>query len=233
MKKLLSVLSIGLLLFSCNDKSAGLSDRDFKSLVDSVKAKEIPKDKIIKYETLTAMSPETAGKVPELLNENKPECANLPTAISQLNSGAGFEMYKFTSDASASASAMGFSGSIGKKEMLIIQDYVRYKLVDCDGAQKKIGIGLRCFIHVKSIKSKFGGSLPNIAASAQLDMASATFSLKSLGFGMDGSLIAEGLGSQGDYNVDNFGKLAITFNNVLKTLNASNTTISISPVELP
>lgn len=137
MKKLLIIISIGLLLISCNEKSTSFNDEDFKSLVNSVKAKDIPTDKIIKYETLTAMSVEAADKIPELLNEKKPECTNLPTTIGQLNSGAGFEMYKFTSDASASASAMGFTGSIGKKELLIIQDYVRYKIVNCDGAQKK------------------------------------------------------------------------------------------------
>ncbi|WP_288244469.1 hypothetical protein [uncultured Chryseobacterium sp.] len=233
MKKLVSVISIVLLLFSCNEKSASFSDEDFKSLVNSVKAKDIPADKIVKYETLANKSMNTTANVPELLTENKPECTNLPTTIAQLNSGAGFEMYKFTSDAAAEATAMGFTGSIGKKELLIIQDYRRYKIVNCDGIQKKIGIGLRCFIHVKQIKAKFGGSLPNIAASAQLDMASATFSLKSLGFGMNGSLIADGLGSQGDYNVDNFGKLAVTFNNVLKALDDDNTKISINPVELP
>lgn len=53
----------------------------------------------------------------------------------------------------------------------------------------------------------------------------------SLGFGIGGDVVGE-LPTQGEYNVDNFGNLAIVFNNVLKTLKDKGTVV-IDPVVLP
>lgn len=156
-----------------------------------------------------------------------------PTRIVQLGSGTELKLYKFDKNMSASASAMGFSGEIGKKQMLFIQDYIRYGMVDCKGVKKKVGIGLRCYIHVTSFKGKVGYTqLPGIAANVELGNAECSFELKSLGFGIDGSVLAEGLNPQGEYNVENFAKVSATFSNVLKLLN-NNSAMEIHPVDLP
>ena len=128
---------------------------------------------------------------------------------------------------------MGFTGNIGKNQLLIVQDFVRFKKSQCNGSEKKLGIGLRCFIHVTSFKGKLSyASMPGIAASVQLDRAKASYELSTLGFAVDGRLLASGLQPQGDYNVENFGKLAVTFNKVLENLNADNP-MEIDPVVLP
>jgi hypothetical protein len=246
MIKQLFRLSIAVILFSaCNnsEKTSGrnqgsdslteVSDADFNEIVQSSDAK-ILTDTGIKYETVTAQGPARSQLITLIAEEGSlAGCSALPTSIGHLNSGSRFDLYKFTQSMSAEAGYMGFKGSIGKKELLIVQDYVRFKNVECNGDTKRVGIGLRCFIHVKGIKSRIEGSLPTIAANVQLDRASATFSLVSLGFGIGGDQIVEGLPVQGEYNVENFGKVETAFYNVLKTLKNDNSTLTIDPVELP
>lgn len=240
MRKSILILTVLIVTLSCNDTKKSTKTINDEQISDQVFTKsfsELPgismrKGEAVKYSAITALE-STNASISQLTSEKISNCAALPTAISQLNSGSGYEYYKFTKDNSAEASFMGFGGSIGKKEMLLIQDYVRYQEVICNGVTKRVGIGLRCFIHVKEIKSSFKGSYADIAANAQLNNMTANFSLKSLGFAMDGDLIADGLSGQNDYNVDNFGRLAVTFTNVLKTLKNNNTVLQISPVELP
>ncbi len=243
MKKLLfvSIVFYGLFFISCNNNpnttetpiSDTLSDQEVKAVFDSATGKTVgTTDTIPKYKT---EKNNIAGKADNfyVLSTEIPASCVLPTKIGDLIGGVDFKIYKFDQNASASASAMGFSGEIGKKQMLFIQDFIRYDYITCGGKETKVGIGLRCFIHVTSFKGKLAySSLPGIAANVQLEKAKCSFELKALGFGIDGSVLAEGLQAQGDYNVENFGKLAIVFNNVLKLLNA-NSTMKIRPVELP
>ncbi|MFV8343579.1 hypothetical protein [Flavobacterium sp. XS2P39] len=240
MKKYILFFISAFLFTSCKDRNQSLSnekpvtleitDKDFSNVFATIKGVQLDDSKVVRYNEITGK--DEASLIPQLVTEPL-GCTALPTAITQLNSGSGYEYYKFTQEGSAEASFMGFGGSIGKKEMLLIQDYVRYQEVTCNGVKKRVGIGLRCYIHVKGIKASFKGSYADIAANAQLSNMSANFSLKSLGFAIQGDLIADGLAGENDYNVDNFGKIAITFTNVLKTLNNNNTGLVVSPVELP
>ncbi len=242
MKKLLllSTAFCGLLFASCKNnptqsetpKSDTLSEQEVKSVYDGATGKILGGDTIPKYKI---QKNNLVGKADnfEFLTTDIPVNCVLPKKVGDLNGGVDFKIYKFDQNSSAGASAMGFSGEIGKKEMLFIQDFIRYDYITCDGKKIKVGIGLRCFIHVTSFKGKLAySSLPGIAANVQLERAKCSFDLKALGFGIDGSVLAEGLQAQGDYNVENFGKLAVVFNNVLKLLN-SNSTMIIKPVELP
>ena len=167
-----------------------------------------------------------------ITSRSEPGCP-LPERIADLNSGVDFNIYKFDRSMSAGAKAMGFSGEISRRQVLFVQDFVRFQWIECDGIKKKFGIGLRCFIHVSNYKGRIGyTSLSGIAANVELGNARCTFHLATLGFAIDGKEIANGLAPQGEYNVENFGKLAVVFNNVLKLLNASNT-MKITVVELP
>jgi hypothetical protein len=156
----------------------------------------------------------------------------IPKKISELMGGTTFKLYKFDKNMTASATSMGFTGTITGKQMLFVQDYVRWQNVTCNGVVKRVGIGLRCFIFVESFKGSLGGTLPSIAASVELGRAKAMYELTSLGFGIDGPTIADGLQPQGDYTVENFAKLAVGFSNTLKLLSNSST-MAIQPVILP
>ncbi len=239
MKKLTHYIFIGILLalsacdqgaHKAGDNAASNNPVDVSTVsIDSVKV--LDTSKIPSYTFLDPQG-DNNNAVPMITSTNNANCTALPTTIADLNSGAEFNLYTFNQSTSASASGMGFNGTIGAKELLIVQDYVRWVNTNCDGATKKYGIGIRCFIHVKSAKGKLEGSLSGIAASVELGRANATFNIKALGFGIDGSVISAGLSPAGEYNVENFSKLAVLFNETLKTLNA-NTTMSINPVELP
>jgi hypothetical protein len=239
MKLIKFVLSIAYLGFLCscnnNQKDTSSSEIDQaisdSAFVNGVAAfKSVDRFDTIPYKKVIAQG---SAALPMLVQDVAPVgCgADMPKKIEDLNSGAGFNLYKFTSDNQATAKAFGFDGSIGKNELLVIQDYVRYKNVTCNNQLKKFGIGLRCFIHVKSLKGKLAATLPGIAASVELSRAQGQFNLAALGFAFGGDSISD-LPTQGEYNVNNFGNLAIVFNNVLKTLKDGGN-VKIDPVELP
>lgn len=239
--KILKFLPIILLtiLFACNGNSTDqptegditskeITDQDFNESIKAFEGKEV-QDTVVKLKKVAGQG---SQKLQSLVAPGSlASCSSIPTKIDSLNSGSGFSIYKFTSGSEASAKAFGFEGSIGKKELLVIEDYVRYRNVECNGVIKKVGIGLRCFVHVKSIKGKLGGTLASIAASVELAKASGEFNIVSLGFGIGGDVIGD-IPTQGEYDVTNFGNLAIVFNNVLKTLKNGGDVI-IDPVELP
>jgi hypothetical protein len=164
-------------------------------------------------------------------------CADLENTlkkltIGDLNSGSGYEYYKFTKDNSAGASFMGFGATLDNKHLLIIKDYVRYTFISCNGVKKRYGIGLRSYILINTTNTKITGSLANVAANVQLGKAQASYNMESLGFAVNGDQFAEDTGA-GDFNVDNFSKVFVSYSNALKTLSDKNKDMKISAVELP
>ena len=220
------------LLFSCHEKANVSGTTDSK--IDSVAVfAELPGKKVfdvgIEYSRMQAQGD---SKINTLTTPNIGNCGTtLPSQIKDLLSGTKYFYYKFDSETKAQASAMGFTGSFDKKDIVIIRDFVRYKKITCDGKSKDVGIGLRCYIQIKSYKAKLGGSLSAIAASVENGQANASFSIESLGFPIEGKDIA-GVVTQGDYDVDNFASLAILHSRILATLNSDNHML-IDPVELP
>lgn len=200
---------------------------DQQFILDNVESSYLDEALIPDYKLVV----EDSG-VSKIVSSKTTDC-RLPEQISELNSGVDFNIYKFDRSMSASAKAMGFVGELSRKQVLFVQDFVRYQLVQCNGSRKKYGIGLRCFIHVTNYKGRIGyTSLSGISANVELGNAKCTFHLASLGFAIDGKDIVAGFEPQGDYNVENFGKLAVVFNSVLKMLNSSSK-MEIEPVEFP
>jgi hypothetical protein len=225
------IMLSAVILFSCKKDStieSPLKVQDISETFSKLPGEEL-KNSAIAYKII---KPEVGSKaLDKIISLPLTNCGVIPTRIADLISGTDYFYYKFDKDNSAGASAMGFTGSIGKKELLIVRDFVRYKKLACQEGSKYVGIGLRLFIHIKSFKGKIGGSLSNIAANVELNNASATFSIKSLGFAIEGDVIADVI-SEADYTVENFAKLAVLHSYVLKTLKSDNPMI-VDPVELP
>ena len=178
---------------------------------------------------LKVNNPENA--IMEVVEENIDNC-NLPSRIRQLRQGSNIKVFKFNSTMNAQAKAFGFTGTIGRNEMLLIQEFARYSTFPCEGQRSKFGIGLRCMIHIKSLRARLDvDKLSVIAANVELGNISATYELMSVGFPLQGDMLADNLPSVGDYNVENFSKLAVSFNNILKTLNDNNN-MEIEPVSM-
>ncbi|HYE69055.1 MAG TPA: hypothetical protein VEA58_10625 [Anaerovoracaceae bacterium] len=219
-----------------------ITDEDADSVFNSIEASTVLTDTLPAITVLKAQ--DVKGSNEKGLKEqnvvqldhiitNFPGACTLPRRIADLNGGMDMRIYKFDKKMNAQASYMGFTGSITGKQMLFVQDFIRYGYVKCGDTTRKVGIGLRCYIHVKERQGKAGySSLPGIAANVELGKSETQYHLKTLGFGIDGRDLAEGLNAEGNYNVENFGKLAATFNIVLRKLNADNT-MEITPVELP
>lgn len=244
MLKLILILFLGI-CFACNgsrnettettadtttydsDSTVNFSDADFLELFESIDAITI--DSISTIGELAFKS--NKSNIKELV-EDMPTC-NLPNQISGLIQGSNIKIFKFDSNMQAEAKLFGFGGSIGRNEMLIVQEYARYGTFSCDGKRDKFGIGLRCMIHIKAIKSKIDiDKLSSVAAHVELGNLNATYELISVGFPMEGIILAQNLPAIGDYNVDNFSKLKESFENILKTLN-SNNNMPIEPVSMP
>jgi len=223
------------ILFSCDKKeSQNLAPDtiDLSSTFEEFEAEELSSDTIPHVILSKSLDTKAENDLKILTNETVPGCS-LPTRIADLRSGVEIKLYKFDKNTKASASAMGFSGEIGKNQMVFIQDYIRYGFIECNGKKEKLGIGLRCFIHITEFKGKVGyNKLPGVAANVELGNAECSYDLRALGFAIEGSTLADGLNPQGEYNVENFGKLAATFNNVLRELN-STSEMKIDPVQLP
>jgi len=165
----------------------------------------------------------------ELNNDLCASASNLK--IRDLNSSSGFELYHLTKNNSATLSALGFTGSFGDKETIIIKDYVRSKNLNCNGKTYKMGIGLRCFIHVKSKNYKGGANLANLAANVQLNKVTANYKIVSLGFGISGKEFSN-IKSSGSYDVNSFLEIENAFDKIMGYLSDENS-INIDPVPLP
>ncbi|WP_164111993.1 MULTISPECIES: hypothetical protein [Sphingobacterium] len=205
---------------------------DFKSLFIESVGDTLPSSMVDKLSmTKTKI---LKGDVNELI-ENTPlkeEKCPSPKQINQLRDGTMLKYFKFNKNNSAGAKAFGFGGEIGKKELLIVHEFARYGSFPCDGKNEKYGIGLRCLIHIKSIKSKVNlDKLSTIAANVELGNIAASYALISLGFPMQGEDLANGTQPTGEYNIENYVKLTATFSKMMGQLNDDNKMI-IAPISM-
>lgn len=159
-------------------------------------------------------------------------CDNLSSLkLKDLTSGAKFELYHINKDNKATLGGFGFEGSYSDNETIIIKDYVRTKNVTCNGKTQKVGIGLRCFIRVTSRNYRGGANLPYLAANVQLNKATASYKIVSLGFGIPGDVFAS-IKSSGSYDVTGFGEVEKAFDKIMSSLTDKNE-MQIDPVPLP
>ena len=243
--KLLLTFAI-IFLLACNDKKTesdvvhtdsvgGTQYSDTSNLdVFEIKTEAVDTSKIEKNK-LSSSKSEGIEDIMALMTTAASPCTKLPKSLSDLTSGAEYHVYKLDKLNGGALSILGFTGELKNNEVVFIEDYTRYSIVNCEGKDKKIGVGLRCFIHVKSRSKKLTGKiakLTEIAANVELSNATAEFSLVSLGFAFGPDIIADGTTSAGVYNVENFGKLWSLSHSVMKLLK-SDSKIAISPVVLP
>lgn len=258
MRKYLSALFALLLLtnVACNDSNSdndSISESRFEDLFANLDASEYPPpadddpytsaDTVIFVDTvklsdeidstmsgmpLLPSKPDDIATKP-VHRKDKDGCL-VPNQIYELRGGGNYDEHKFKGDQNASAKLFGFKGNIGKKEILIIKEYIRTGSVYCKNGVKTYTIGLRCYVHVTEIKGKASfDKLSAIAANAELGNLSARYSLQAVGFPFDGRVLVSGLDTNGEYDVDNFGKINTVFASILNTLNDDNPMI-IDPV---
>ncbi len=186
MLKNLFVGGLALLLFSCNQPAGGTAAGGDATTTEG-----------------------GDPQVTEVKNYQKPAEPACPTpaTMRELSGGMKQIYYQFTSDNSASLSVFGMAGvKLGKKEVVVIVDFLQYKDLSCTGSSVRYGVGARLFLTIKKAQ---GGikvtDLPKLAAGVELGKASVTYSIEVIG--LTGDKIRAALPSAGDFNVEAYGKV--------------------------
>ncbi len=106
-----------------------------------------------------------------------------PRSVRELSGGMQKIFYQINKDNETNLSLFGGSGiRLGKKEMVVIVDFMQHKDMECEGKTTRYGVGVRLFLHIKKANRKLQlNDLPNLAANVQLDKASVQYVLKTIG----------------------------------------------------
>lgn len=173
-------------------------------------------------------------QVTEVKNYKKPEAAcPKPATMRDLSGGMKQIYYQFTSDNSASLSLFGMANlKLGKKEVVVIVDFLQYKDLTCSGTSVRYGVGARLFLTIKKAQ---GGikvtDLPKLAAGVELGKASVTYSIEVIG--LTGDKIRAALPSAGDFNVEAYGKVVSAIDKIRALASDGQAGVIIDPQIIP
>lgn len=111
-----------------------------------------------------------------------PVGCQLPKTVADLSSGLKKIFYQFNNKNQASLALFGRDMQLGKKEVVVIVDYMQYKDMDCDEDQSRYGVGVRLFLHIEKANRKIDlNNLPQLAANVQLGRASVRYVFQTIG----------------------------------------------------
>lgn len=118
-----------------------------------------------------------------------------------------------------SLQAYGFSGSMGKKDILIVAYLTKFKDYNCGGAQKRASVGVKLFVHASELKIKANSpTLPMIAAAVELGLAKAEYRFRTFGINPDD--FYSNLPSA-YFTVDTYSKVISAYDNIVHSLKDS------------
>lgn len=165
--------------------------------------------------TTTVANPDAPVEDPKVTEEKtyvKPEKEEVnacppPKSMRDLSGGMKKVFYQFTAKNGGNLSLFGMGNlSLGKKEVMVIVDFLQYKDQGCSGTNVRYGAGARLFLHIKKVQ---GGiqvtDLPKLAAGVEYGKASVTYSIEVIG--LTGEKIRAALPATGDFNVEAYGKV--------------------------
>lgn len=129
------------------------------------------------------------------------DCAK-PASMADLTSGIKKLFYQVTSNNAANLQLFGQGVSLGKKEMMVIVDFVQFKDMSCS-EKVRYGVGARLQLHVK--KAHLGANfdfsnLRGLAANCELGKATVKYSLDVIG--ITGPKVLDALPKAADNNFD-------------------------------
>lgn len=189
-------------------------DQDFVTMMDSKIEKANKESIVVDSLAMTIDSNHNKGIVTDYVCENIP----MPTLLKDLNRN---EIY--TSNVSvttnASLQAYGFSGTMGKKDKLIIAYLTKFKDYTCGNTTKRAQVGLKLYVHASDLKIKVNSpSLPVIAAAVELGLAKAEYKFETYGINPDN--IYTKLPSA-EFTVDTYSKVISSYDNIVHSLKDS------------
>lgn len=179
---------------------------------------------------------EAEGKEYALPSEEmiRDKCAaSRPKTMRDLSGGMKKLYYQLTKDNSASLNVFGAGKlNLGKKELLIIVDFVQYKNTKCDGEELRYGVGARLFLHVKKAgRGLKTTDLPHLAAGVQLGQASITYSIETIG--ITGQKISAVLPGTGSFDVEAYAKVISAVDEIQRLARDGQEGVIIDPQVIP
>jgi hypothetical protein len=217
---LTGLLLTGFLLTGCESKQM-----DVKSTVPAIKTIEADPSLFDEMENGIAdykrrQAPAETKGFEGLLNEPQYVCGSIevPKYLKELNRN---EIYasNVSLNLNASLQAYGFSGTMGKKDVVIVAYLTKFKDYTCDSVIKRAQVGLKLYVHASDIKVKVASpSLGIIAAATELGLAKAEYRFET--FGINPDHFYTNLPSA-QFTVDTYSKVISAYDNIVHSLNDS------------
>lgn len=131
-------------------------------------------------ETVDEQMPEV--EVKEYKVVAPPAGCQFPKTVADLDGGLKKIYYQFNKNNQGSLALFGKEMQLGKKEVVVIVDYMQYKDMDCEEDQSRYGVGVRLFLHIEKASRKIDlNNLPQLAAHVQLGRASVRYIFQTIG----------------------------------------------------
>lgn len=181
-----------------NLKTIETKQETFKMLENGINSKSFKRNNsLLQYVCGTVEIPKTLKE----LNRNEIYASNVSLQVN------------------ASLQAYGFSGTMGKKDVLILAYLTKFKDYTCEGKTKRVQVGLKLYVHASELKIKVASpSLAVIAAAAELGLAKAEYKFETFGINPDD--IYTKLPSA-QFTVDTYSKVISAYDNIVHSLKDS------------
>lgn len=212
------IVLIGLLFTGCDPKTI-----EIKEVEPQLKIRKMEQSSIQKMEQgINSIEINYGAKS----NTSQYVCGTIeiPKILKDLNRNEVFAS-NVSLDANASLSAYGFTGKMGKKDVLIVAYLTKYKDYNCNGVSKRVQVGLKLYVHASDFRVKISSpSLGVIAAATELGLAKAEYKFET--FGLNPDDIYTKLPSA-QFTVDTYAKVITAYDNIIHSLKDST---SIDPI---
>lgn len=184
----------------------------------------------------TATIENAASLVTEEKNYYKPDPNNtcsVPSNMRELSSGMKKVFYQFTSNNSANLKLFGLTNAnLGKKEVIVIVDFMQYKDNNCNNEKIRYGVGARLFLNIKKVQGGINVTdLAKLAAGVEYGKAAVTYSIEVIG--LTGDKIKSALPNSGDFNVEAYAKVISAVDKIQTLASDKEEGVYINPQVIP
>lgn len=142
----------------------------------------------------------------------------IPKILKELNRN---EIYasNVSLEVNASLQAYGFSGTMGKKDVLILAYLTKFKDYTCESETKRVQVGLKLYVHASDLKVKVASpSLGVIAAATELGLAKAEYKFETFGINPDDFYTKL---PSAQFTVDTYSRVISAYDNIVHSLKDS------------
>lgn len=156
-----------------------------------------------------------------------------PTTVADLSSGMQKLFYHVTKQNGLSLKVFGIGGvQLGKRETMLIVDFIQYKDKRCEKDDIRFGVGARLFLHIKKVRRGVSiTELPQLAAAVESNKAEVTFQIKTIG--ITGNRVNEAMPSAGKFDVEAYSEVTSAVDRIQALTRDDMEGVVIDPQEIP